>query len=118
MRKTCASETAALRAGIAPRKSAPIEKRGWQNQPKKEWTLERGTPPRPRGDGHSTACSRVDGVGKGALKRCGQAHADDLCERTGGVGAGHRPWQTRPPVNGLAIDLYGTATFFLAGTPL
>eukprot|EP00850_Spirogloea_muscicola_P022519 SM000299S10843 [mRNA] locus=s299:67633:68163:+ [translate_table: standard] len=63
---------------------------------------EIGTPPRPRGGGHRTACALVDGVGKGALKRYGQAHAEDLCERTGGVEAGHRPWQTRPPVNGLA----------------
>eukprot|EP00850_Spirogloea_muscicola_P007840 SM000040S14852 [mRNA] locus=s40:788855:789109:+ [translate_table: standard] len=44
----------------------------------------------------------MDGVGKGALKRYGQAHAEDLCERPGGVEAGHRPWPTRPPVNGLA----------------
>eukprot|EP00850_Spirogloea_muscicola_P025671 SM003881S14630 [mRNA] locus=s3881:711:1141:+ [translate_table: standard] len=44
----------------------------------------------------------MDGVRKGALKRYGQAHAEDLCERPGGVEAGHRPWQTWPPVNGLA----------------
>eukprot|EP00850_Spirogloea_muscicola_P023225 SM000339S12960 [mRNA] locus=s339:88111:88789:+ [translate_table: standard] len=52
----------------------------------------------PTSEQHQHGLLRVDGVGKGALERYGQAHAEDLCERTGGIEAGHRPWQTWPPV--------------------